>query len=130
MKRVWGLILLNCFVLPAAADNVPMFRVLSCDGEDAKMEVYVPQAFISGTGVANAKLDQAVIGAYALDLSAAGKGKSLEPVRVRLTVDKKAIVVDQFTRGLPPTQVPVGGGTVDFDQRFGTNAKCGPFNSE
>jgi hypothetical protein len=23
--------------------------------------------------------------------------------------------------------IPVGGGTVDFDRRFGTGAKCGPF---
>ena len=30
--------------------------------------------------------------------------------------------------GLLPTAIPVAGGTVDFDQRFGTKAKCGPFN--
>jgi hypothetical protein len=61
-------------------------------------------------------------------LSGAGKGESLEPVRVSLTRDKTALVVDQYTRGLPPTQIPVAGGTVDFDNRFGTNAKCAPFN--
>jgi hypothetical protein len=27
-------------------------------------------------------------------------------------------------RKLPPTRIPVGGGTVDFDQRFRTRAKC------
>jgi hypothetical protein len=39
----------------------------------------------------------------------------------------KAVIVNQYTRGLPPTRIPVNGGTVDFDQRFGTQAKCGPF---
>src|ERR1700733_16187633 len=29
---------------------------------------------------------------------------------------------------LPPTSIAVGGATVDFDQRFGTGAMCGPFN--
>jgi hypothetical protein len=28
---------------------------------------------------------------------------------------------------LKPTRIPVGGGTVDFDQRFGTGAKCEAF---
>ena len=44
--------------------------------------------------------------------------------------DKKTVIVDQYTRGLPPTRIPVAGGTVDFDQRFGTAAKCGPFRSQ
>jgi hypothetical protein len=105
-----------------------MTRVLACEGDDAKMEVYLPQSVVSGRGPANANLSKPVIGYYALDLSAAGKGKPLEPVRVSYTADKKMVIVDQFTRGLPPTRIPVSGGTVDFDQRFGTKAKCGPFN--
>jgi len=51
-------------------------------------------------------------------------------VGVSLTPDKSAVIVDQFTRKLPPTKVPVAGGTVSFDNRFAANAKCGAFNEE
>ena len=40
------------------------------------------------------------------------------------------MIVDQYTRKLPPTAIPVAGGTVDFDQRFAAGAKCGPFNED
>jgi hypothetical protein len=92
------------------------------------MEVYLPQALVSGSGLDNVLLKKPVVGAYTLDLTDAGKGKSLESVRVSIAGGGKAVVVDQYTRGLPPTQIPVEGGTVNFDNRFGTNAKCGPFN--
>jgi hypothetical protein len=59
-----------------------------------------------------------VIGYYTLDLSDANKGKSLEPVKVSMTADGKTVIVNQYTRGLPPTRIPVGGSTVDFDHRF------------
>ncbi len=105
-----------------------MVRVLSCEGPDARMEIYLPQSVIFGTDAARARaLTRPVGGLYTLDLTAAGKGKVLEPVRVRLSRDGKSVVVDQYTRGLPPTRVPLDGGTVDFDQRFGTQAKCGKF---
>lgn len=115
---------------PAIAAEEAMTRVLACKGDDSAMEVYIPQSAVTGVGLANAKLDRPVTGAYTLDLTDAGKGKSLEPVRVSLSTDKKFVIVDQFTRKLPPTRVPVGGGTVNFDNRFGTNAKCGAFNGE
>jgi hypothetical protein len=41
-----------------------MRRVLSCVGPDAKMEVYVPEAVVSGPGVENVKLEKQVVGAY------------------------------------------------------------------
>jgi hypothetical protein len=40
------------------------------------------------------------------------------------------VIVDQYTRKLPATRIPVGGGTVNFDNRFGTNAKCDAFNQK
>jgi hypothetical protein len=115
---------------PATAADEAMERVFACKGDDAAMEVYIPQSAVQGAGVANVKLDRSVTGAYTLDLTDAGKGKSLEPVRVSLSSDKKFVIVDQFTRKLPATRIPVGGGTVNFDNRFGTNAKCGAFNQE
>jgi hypothetical protein len=107
-----------------------MVRVLACEGPDAGMEVYLPQSIIfrSDAERGNA-LQHPVIGMYTLDLTAANKGKLLEPVRVRLSADKRTLVIDQYTRKLPPTRVPLEGGTVDFDQRFGTAAKCGRFGA-
>jgi hypothetical protein len=111
--------------LPAAAKDpgkeAYMIRVLACEGPDAKMEVYLPQSVVSRT------LNNSVIGYYALDLTDANKGKPLEPVRIRLSPDKQTVIVEQYTRGAPPTRIPVAGGTVDFDNRFGTAAKCGAF---
>jgi hypothetical protein len=127
-KAACALAVIGCLASTAQADDGHMSRVLACVGADARMEVYLPQSVASGRGVDNADLKQPAAGFYALDLSDIGKGKSLEPVRVSLTPDRKSVVVDQYTRGLPPTTIPVAGGTVDFDQRFGTQAKCGPFN--
>lgn len=107
-----------------------MIRMLACEGPDAKMEVYIPQSIVFGGAPLAQALAHAVIGYYTLDLSAENKGKSLEPVKVSMTADGKTIVVNQYTRGLPPTRIPMSGGTVDFDKRFGTQAKCGPFQSQ
>lgn len=130
------LLALACFFamsLPATAEpgqESYMIRMLACEGPDAKMEVYIPQsAAFDDKGLKHA-LAHPVIGSYALDLTEANKGKPLEPVKVSMTADGKTVIVNQYTRGLPPTRVPVDGGTVDFDQRFGTGAKCGPFQSQ
>jgi hypothetical protein len=123
---------LAIFVAQAAAKDpgqeAAMARVLACEGPDAKMEVYVPQSVAFGGGAK--ALERPVIGYYTLDLTEANKGKMLEPVRVSLSADKKTVIVDQYTRKLPPTRIPVAGGTVDFDKRFGTAAKCGPFQAQ
>jgi hypothetical protein len=131
MRAIISAATLFAFVAtPATAADEVMTRVFACKGDDAAMEVYIPQSVVQGLGVANVKLDRPVIGAYTLDLTDAGKGKGLEPVRVSLSGDKKFVIVDQYTRKLPATRIPVGGGTVNFDNRFGTNAKCGAFNQE
>ena len=107
-----------------------MTRMLACAGEDAKMEVYLPDSVIGMRVTPEAQaLAQPVIGYYTLDLTEENKGKSLEPVKVSMTADGKTVIINQYTRGLPVTRIPVGGGTVDFDHRFGTKAKCGPFQS-
>jgi hypothetical protein len=107
-----------------------MIRMLACEGPDAKMEVYIPQSIVFGSVPLAQALARPVIGYYALDLSAANKGKPLEPVKVSITADGKTVIVNQYTRGLPLTRIPLAGGTVDFDQRFGTQAKCGAFQSQ
>ena len=105
-----------------------MIRVLSCEGPDAKMEFYLPQSLVLKGDQALRQMKR-TIGYYVLDLTTASKGKVLEPVRVSASGDGKTITVDQYTRGLPPTRIPVAGGVVDFDQRFGSQAKCGAFNA-
>jgi len=111
-----------------------MMRMMVCQGEGVSMEIYVPFSAVfalraagDGSGM---RAGQTVIGYYTLDLSDVNKGKPLEPVRVTLSADRKTVTVDQYARGLPPTHIPVTGGTVDFDQRFAKHAKCGPFQSQ
>jgi hypothetical protein len=108
-----------------------MIRMFSCTGTDAHMEVYLPQSVVLNNSAALVRaLAKPVFGYYTLDLTSESKGKPLEPIKVSMTADGKTVIVNQYTRKLPPTSIPVGGGTVDFDQRFGTGAKCGPFQSQ
>jgi hypothetical protein len=105
-----------------------MVRVLTCAGPDAAMELYLPQSIVN-KGDRPLLGMRPTIGYYTLDLTQAGKGKPLEPVRVSVSADKKTIIVDQYTRGQRPTRIPVEGGAVNFDNRFGKDAKCGAFNA-
>jgi hypothetical protein len=106
-----------------------MIRVIACKGDQVSMEVYLPQSIALDPDKWKAALAKPVIGYYTLDLTGPGKGKPLEPVKVSMTSDGKTVIVNQYTRGLKPTRIPVGGGTVDFDQRFGTGAKCEAFGT-
>jgi hypothetical protein len=115
---------------PAVAQEGSFRRVLECKNDGARVELYLPESIVSGLGIANVRLAQPARGYYALDLSDAGKGKPLEPVRVSLTTDRKGVVVNQYTRKLPPTTVPVAGGKVSFDKRFAEDMVCKPFNGE
>jgi hypothetical protein len=115
---------------PAVAQEGSFRRVLECKNDGARVELYLPESIVSGLGIANVRLAQPARGYYALDLSDAGKGKPLEPVRVRMATDKKGVVVNQYTRKLPPTTVPLAGGKVSFDKRFAEDMECKPFNGE
>ncbi len=137
MMRIAALALIFAEVCtgPAAAKDPTdadwMIRMMVCTQEGAPtMEVYLPQSIVLGKKPLAQALAQPVIGYYSLDLSGVNKGKPLEPVKVSMTADGKTVIVNQYTRRLPPTRIPVGGGTVDFDHRFATNAKCGPFQAQ
>jgi len=113
--------------LSAHAKDSSYTRGFECVGDDARMEVYFPQDVVfAPEGLAESlKKHGRVLGVYALDLTGADKGKSLEPVYLSLSVDGRSIRMNQFTRpGLPVAKIPLSGGTLDFDHRFGTNAKC------
>ena len=132
MKGLALVTILCAPTIPAAAadpdDDSYMIRVMKCVGAGVSMELYLPQSLIfkgDALNLSNILSMPPTIGRYTLDLSGASKGKPLEPVRISISPDKKTLIVDQYTRRLPPTRIPVTGGTVDFDQRFGTRAKCG-----
>ncbi len=112
--------------VPASAADGGMERVMSCQGPDAAMEIYLPEAILTGAIATPPRIE----GFYVLDLSAAHKGKHLEPVHIGVSADHKFLIVDQYTRGLPVTRIPIGGGTVDFDNRFGSKAVCRPYNAQ
>jgi hypothetical protein len=137
MKRLALMAIFCLLATPAAAkdpgDESYMIRIMSCEGPNASMEIYLPQSIVFKPGTAmlsNILAMQPAIGWYALDLTGYMKGKPLEPVRLSISPEKKFLIVDQYTRGHPPTRIPVAGGTVDFDQRFGNKAKCGALNSQ
>jgi hypothetical protein len=115
--------------VPAWAQNGALTRVLQCKNDNARVELYLPDA-VARSGNDWRALEKTTAGYYALDLSDAGKGKPLEPVRVTLSKDKRGLIVDQYTRGLPPSTVPLKGGKVSFDKRFAENMLCEPFNGE
>lgn len=110
-------------------DRSWLIRMIACKANGAQMEVFLPQSVVLAPhgGMAAGKTAD---GYYTLDLTEFNKGKDLEPVHVTMSADKKFVTVDQYTRGLLPTRIPVGGGTVDFDHRFGLDAKCGPFQAQ
>jgi hypothetical protein len=101
-------------------------RVFLCDGDGVKMEIYITESASRDFAL---KDGRPVLAWYALDLSDPdlNKGKSLEAVLVRYAQDKRALILYQFTRGLPLTVIPMGGGVVNFDNRFASDAKCGPY---
>jgi hypothetical protein len=134
-RATLSIMALACVLASPAAAKDPgqeayMWRMLTCVGDSAKMEVYIPQSIADGNATLARALAQPVIGYYTLDLSEENKGKALEPVKVSMTADGKTVIINQYARKLPPTRIPVAGGTVDFDQRFGTGAKCSAFQSQ
>jgi hypothetical protein len=126
-RMFWIALIMGCCIGSGLADDFFMTRVLSCSNQDAKIEIFVPQSVLDGLGVKGANLSESVSGVYSYDLSSLEKGKSLTMIRVSYSPDKKMVIVEQ--EGMPPTRVPVGGGTVDFDKRFAVKVRCGPFNN-
>ncbi len=137
MPRTYILVALAALLVLSAASasvaggvflDVPMTRIFVCEGPDARMEIYVPQSLVLKRDIETQGFGGTVNGLYALDLTAAEKGKVVEPVRLRSTKDNRSVVMEQFTRkALKPATIPLAGGTLDFDQRFGTHARCEAF---
>jgi hypothetical protein len=122
-------LLLALSALPASADDETYVRVMTCKGTDASVEIYLPESAVTGRGTSNVSLATNTRGLYALDLTEAEKGKHLDPVRLRFSGDRKVMIVEQYLRALPAVRVPLGGGVVDFDNRFASGMMCGPLNA-
>lgn len=131
LRRIAALAVLTLLITsPAAAfdDSGHFSRQLVCisPGDDVTMELFLPNSVVFGKGTMD-NPKKPVIGYYALNLEKLGKGKPLEPVKVWKDAKNNVLVVDQYTRGLPLARVPLGGGVVDFDDRFGQGARCKPY---
>jgi hypothetical protein len=112
MMRIAALALIfaEAFWGPAAAKDPTdadwMIRMMVCTQQNSpNMEVYLPQSIVFEKKPLAEALARPVIGYYTLDLSDANKGKSLEPVKVSMSADGKTVIVNQYTRGLPPTRI-------------------------
>ena len=98
------LALLSLWTLPVATSakgpgvDAYMIRMLSCEGPDAKMEVYIPQPIALDASGMVRDLQKPVIGYYALDLTPYNKGKPLEPVKVSMTPDGKTVIQSVYPR--------------------------------
>jgi hypothetical protein len=111
MMRIAALALIfaEAFSGPAAAKDPTdadwMIRMMVCTQQNSpNMEIYLPQSIVFGKKPLAEVLAHPVIGYYTLDLTGANKGKSLEPVKVSISADGKTVIVNQYTRGLPPTR--------------------------
>jgi hypothetical protein len=122
-----------CIATPLMAETVsletPMTRIFACRGAGTTMEVYIPQDIAVDRNVETDGLEKPLTGVYLVDMTKAERGKLLIPVKVSSTADKKAITVDQDLSGVKPATIPIKGGKVDFDKRFGAGATCGAYNS-
>ena len=118
------------FALASSAPAEEMLRVVNCQGDGVAMEIYVAVSAVTGNGLSEPRLAEPVQGAFVFDYSKIGKGKSLEAIRASAAADKSALVVERHERGAPTVKIPGGGGTVDFDRRWGLGAKCGRFGAD
>jgi hypothetical protein len=119
-----------CALAEAKAESVDgNCLVTSCRNDDAVAEIYAPESLCQSEDALFNGLRNGQRGLFALDLNQENKGKSLEPINISAAKGDSGIVVDQYTRHLPPTVVPKEGGTVSFDNRFGENMECSPLLS-
>jgi hypothetical protein len=106
------------------ASDVPSYHMgFNCGAS----KVFFPDT-IAENNVDNLKPN--TLGFYTLDLTFANKGLPLESIKLSPTADKKGVIVNQYTRGLPPTTIPIKGGTVDFDHRFAEGLTCLPYGQD
>jgi hypothetical protein len=113
-------------VLDATALEQSFARVVYCQNEVGRAEVYLPGSVITAKGRAEVRLgDKTVIGYIAFDFTPVGKNKSMEAVRIHMSDNGSALVVELFERGSRAT-IPVMGGKVAFPQRLAEEMNCSP----
>jgi hypothetical protein len=116
-------------ILSNAADQT-FARVIYCQNDIGRAEVYLPGSAITGNGRPELRLgDKIVIGYLAFDFTPVGKNKTMEAVRIRLGNNGSALAISFLERGLSAT-IPLAGGKVAFPQRLAEEMTCKPFNKD
>ncbi|MEI7606741.1 MAG: hypothetical protein WCJ64_05105 [Rhodospirillaceae bacterium] len=110
-----------------AAPSDPFFDMLfRCEGSGAVIEIFaatvsaqsrVEEPFVGGRSAI-------IHGFYAFDLTSAGRGKSLSPVRLQTLPNGKAVIVTFADNRQDPVSIPVKGGIVTFDPKWAPDTKC------
>ena len=114
----------------SSAQEGAFARVLQCKNQDARVELYLPTA-IAHAGDGWQALEKTTPGYLrARPLAVPARASRWSPCASLSTKDKRGVVVDQYTRGLPPSTVPLKGGKVSFDKRFAENMTCGPVEAK
>jgi hypothetical protein len=122
--RILTAALLCASTWPAAAEEQSFARVILCQNEAGRAEVYLPGSAISRKGRAEVSLgDKTVSGYLAFDFTPVGKNKTMEAVRIGMSKDGSAIVLELAERGSRAT-IPVNGGKVAFPQRLAEEMTC------
>ena len=115
-------------VSDAAAQEQGFARVVYCQNEVGRAEVYLPGSVITAKGRAEVRIgDKTVVGYLAFDFTPVGKNKSMEAVRIHMGNNGSTLVVELIERGSRAT-IPVMGGKVAFPQRLAEEMNCSPLN--
>lgn len=127
----WPILGAGMLISPAAAQEKSFARVVQCEGDAGRAEVYLPGSAITSKGRAEVQLgSKTVTGYLAFDFTKVGKNKTLEAVRIRLDPSKNALIVALTERGSRRAAIPLQGGKVAFPQRLAEEMTCKPVRVE
>lgn len=127
----WPVVAAGLVVSPTAAQEKSFARVVQCEGEAGRAEVYLPGSAIADKGRAEVQLGtKTVTGYLAFDFTKVGKNKTLEAVRIGMNPGKDALVITLTERGSRSATIPLQGGKVAFPQRLAEEMTCKPVRVE
>lgn len=139
-KSLTGRAILSAIVVPvalavctpqSAMAQVEVARavvlVMRCANSDAVAELYLNETVAHAPGGPAASIRGRVGGFYHLDLTQAGKGKTITGVQVSMSNDRRYVFVHHAGWTTPP--IPVAGGRVNLDQKWAYGMTCGALGS-
>ena len=131
--KILGLITAICCLgapaLSKADDQDQGFiRVVYCQNEAGRAEIYLPGRWVAGIGKAEFDLrDRGTSGYLTFDFTPVGKNKTMEAVQIRTGNNGAALLVELSERNLRAI-IPLAGGKVNFPQRLAEEMTCKAFN--